>query len=312
LSDHVHAPPAGSRRFAFAIALNVGFAACEVAAGIFAASSALVADALHNFADVLGLIVAWAGSWFARHPPSARFTYGLRSTTIFAALANGGGLLLACGGLAWEAIGRLFAPAHVAGDLILIVAAVGIAVNALSAALFWRDHTHDLNARGAFLHLAGDAAVSLGVCIAGFAILHTGWLWLDPAVTLAVVVVILATTWGLVRDAALLGLHGVPATIDLRDVEAFLRGYPEVEAVHDLHVWALSTTETALTTHLVMPNGHPGDTWLESLAAAIAARFGIQHATVQVELAPSAHRCALEGPPASASHPPGATPRESS
>lgn len=255
-----------------------------------------MADALHNLADVAGLMIAWGGAWFATRPATERFTYGLRSTTIYAAFVNASLLLLACGGLGWEAAQRLFAVTPVDGELMGLVAAVGILVNGLSALLFWRDHGHDLNVHGAFVHLLADAAVSLGVCLAGFAIVRTGWNWLDPLVTLLIVAVILITTWQLLRDAALLGLHGVPRKIQIDEVAAALATEPDVETVHDLHIWALSTTDIALTAHLVMPGGHPGDSRLEAIAARMHAQFGIGHTTLQIEVSDNPHACALSTP----------------
>jgi cobalt-zinc-cadmium efflux system protein len=299
MHDHVHAHiPARlhrNPRFRIAIGLNLGFAVTELFFGALADSAALIADALHNLADVFGLVIAWGGAWFASRPASSRFTYGLRSTTIYAAFVNASVLVLACGGLAWEALQRLAEPAATQGGIMVFVAAIGIVINGISAALFWSDQAHDLNARGAFIHLLGDAAVSLGVCITGIAILYTGWFVLDPLVTLAIVVVILITTWQLLRDSALLGLHAVPAKIDLSRVTEHLSALPGVAAVHDLHVWALSTTETALTAHLVIPDGHPGDERLAAIAHDIQHTFGIGHSTLQVELQDLAHACALEG-----------------
>ncbi|MSR13567.1 MAG: cation transporter [Gammaproteobacteria bacterium] len=298
MHDHgrSHSPSAafGRRRFILAIGLNLGFATTEFFFGAFADSAALIADALHNLADVFGLMIAWGGAWFARRPASSRFTYGLRSTTIYAAFINASVLLLACGGLVWEALQRFAIPAPAHGGIMLLVAAVGIVINGVSAALFWSDQAHDLNSRGAFVHLLSDAAVSLGVCLTGFAIMRSGLTILDPIVTLIIVGVILITTWQLLRDSTLLGLHGVPANIDLARVNAHLCELDGVAAVHDLHVWALSTTEAALTAHLVMPDGHPGDERLATLAHDVLRMFGIRHSTFQVELQDLAHACALE------------------
>ena len=296
MNEHLHPHRPGGRRFLLAICLNLGFSAGEAFYGVQAGSAALLADALHNLADVAGLMIAWGGAWFAARPATERFTYGLRSTTIYAAFVNASLLLLACGGLGWEAAQRLFATTSVDGELMGLVAAVGILVNGLSALLFWRDHGHDLNVHGAFVHLLADAAVSLGVCLAGFAIVRTGWNWLDPLVTLLIVAVILITTWQLLRDAALLGLHGVPRKIQIDEVAAALATEPDVETVHDLHIWALSTTDIALTAHLVMPRGHPGDSRLEAIAARMHAQFGIGHTTLQIEVSDNRHACALSTP----------------
>lgn len=296
MNEHSHPHRPGGRRFLLAICLNLGFSAGEAFYGVQAGSAALMADALHNLADVAGLMIAWGGAWFAARPATERFTYGLRSTTIYAAFVNASLLLLACGGLGWEAAQRLFAATPVDGELMGLVAAVGILVNGLSALLFWRDHGHDLNVHGAFVHLLADAAVSLGVCLAGFAIVRTGWNWLDPLVTLLIVAAILITTWQLLRDAALLGLHGVPRKIQIDEVAAALATEPDVETVHDLHIWALSTTDIALTAHLVMPRGHPGDSRLEAIAARMHAQFGIGHTTLQIEVSDTRHACALSTP----------------
>lgn len=295
---HVHVPAdARSRRFLVAIGLNLAFTVGEFCFGVVADSTALIADALHNLVDVFGLILAWGGVWFTRRPATSRFTYGLRSTTIYAAFANASIMVLACGGLAWEAIQRVAVPVPTQGSVMLWVAAIGIVINAASAALFWSEQATDLNARGAFVHLMGDAAVSVGVCVTGYLILRTGWTVLDPLVTLVIVAVILVTTWRLLRDSALLGLHAVPSKIELARVTAHLADQDGVAAVHDLHVWALSTTETALTAHLVMPMGHPGDAQLAAFADGIRQAFGIQHATFQVELSDLAHPCALDAAP---------------
>jgi cobalt-zinc-cadmium efflux system protein len=300
MHDHAHGhhhPLLRGRRFLVAIALNLGFTICEFGFGVLATSAALLADALHNLVDVFALVIAWGGAWFARRPATSRFTYGLRSTTIYAAFANAALMVLACGGLGWEALQRIATPVPTQGQIMLWVAAAGIVVNGVSAVLFWSDQGHDLNARGAFVHLLGDAAVSVGVCLAGFMILRTGWTRIDPVITLVIVAVILLTTWRLLRDSALLGLHAVPSKIDLDRVTAYLAEQPDVAAVHDLHVWALSTTDTALTAHLVMPAGHPGDGRLGVLADGIQHTFGIQHSTFQVELTDLAHACALEPAP---------------
>lgn len=294
---HIHSPAHplhNDRRFAIAVGLNLAFTAGEIAFGLLASSAALLADALHNFADVAGLLVAWVGIWCARRPATRRFTFGLRSATIYAAIFNAALLLFATGALALEALHRVFAPGIVDGEMVSWVAAIGVVVNGISAYLFAGDHAHDLNLHGTFIHLVSDTLVSVGVCITGFMILRTGWNWLDPAATLVIVAVIVALTWRLLRDSASLGLHGVPANIELAAVEGHLATQTGIAAVHDLHVWALSTTEAALTAHLVMPAGHPGDAWLDTLANSIHGKFGIQHATFQVELDDPQHRCALE------------------
>ncbi len=293
---HSHGVPAG-RAFAIGTALNLGFVALEFGYGLAAQSMALVADAAHNLSDVLGLLLAWAASALARRKPSPRHTYGLRSSTILAALANAVLLLAAIGAVAWEAIGRLRAPAAVDGKAVLVVAAAGVVVNAASAALFVGGSKHDLNVRGAFLHLAADAAVSAGVVIAGALMLKTGWSWLDPAVSLVVSAVVLIGTWSLLREAVNLALQAVPDHIDPDEVRRYLGSLPGVAEVHDLHIWAMSTTEVALTAHLVMPGASYHASFLHDVGRALLDRFRIDHATLQVEPpdAPAECRQAGEG-----------------
>ncbi len=295
-SHHAHgAPAAGQHDFAFAtgIALNSVFVALELGYGVAANSTALVADAIHNLGDVAGLALAWFAAWLARRAPGPRFTYGLRSSTILAALANAVMLLLACGGLALEALQKLLSPTAVAGHTVIVVALVGVAVNTVTALFFFRDRAHDLNLRAAFMHMAIDALISLGVAVTGYAMLRSGWYWLDPAVSFAIMTVVLFGTWQLLRDSALLSLHAVPAHLDSAPITAFLEAREGVSGVHDLHVWALSTTDVALTAHLVMPGGHPGDAWLDSLAHALTHEYGIRHATFQVETGVQGHACTL-------------------
>lgn len=281
------------RAFAIGVALNTAFVVVEAGFGFFANSLALLADAAHNLSDVLGLLLAWGALSLARRAPSARFTYGLRGSTIMAAFANAVVLLVACGGIAWEATGRFGAPAQTSGAVIIWVAAAGVVVNGATAALFLRDRKRDLNVRGAYLHMVADAAVSLGVVIAGAAILATGWQWLDPVVSLAIVAAILFGTWGLLRDSLALSMQAVPVGVEPAMVRAHLAALPGVAEIHDLHIWAMSTTENALTAHLVMPGGHPGDAFLNEICRTLAARFGIHHATVQIEVGDTAERCEL-------------------
>ena len=253
---------------------------------------ALVAGAGHNLSDVLALLIAWGASTLAARPPSARFTYGFKSSSILAALANAALLLIALGAITIETLHRLIAPAPVAADTMIIVALVGIVINTATALLFLRGRDHDLNVRGAFLHMAADAAVSAGVVLAGLLIRGTGLWWIDPATSLAIVAVIAWGTWGLLKDSLRLGLLGVPPGIDQARVREVLTALPGVSAVHDLHIWPMSTTETALTAHLVMPEGCPGDTFLHDLAHRLEHDFGIGHATVQIERQADAS-CAL-------------------
>jgi cobalt-zinc-cadmium efflux system protein len=283
---HVHAPASFGRAFAIGIALNLGFVVVEALYGVIGNSVALLADAGHNLSDVLGLGVAWLASVLARRAPTERFTYGMRGSSILAALFNAVFLLVTVGGLSWEAIRRLGSPEPVAGRTIMIVAAIGIVVNAVTAWLFASGRKDDLNVRGAFLHMASDALVSVGVVAAGLLILLTGWLWVDPAVSLAINAVIVWGTWGLLRDSVGMSMAAVPPQIDPGAVRAFLVSRAGVVAVHDLHIWGMSTTENALTCHLVMPDGHPGDAFLHDLARDLVRRFRIVHPTVQIEVDP--------------------------
>jgi cobalt-zinc-cadmium efflux system protein len=293
--DHGHslAPKNFDSMFAIATALNVALVAVQVFYGIVAHSVALLADAGHNFGDALGLVIAWGAHVLARLNPTARYTYGFRSASILAALLNGVILLVATGAIAWEAIGRFFEPSEVAGMIVMIVAAVGILINGLSAWLLMSGQKADLNIRGAFLHMVADAAVSLGVVIAGGLILLTGWNWLDPAVSIGICVVIVWGTWSLLREAIDHSLDAVPARIDPNEVAKFFADLRGVAGVHDLHVWAMSTTETALTCHLVMPDGHPGDEFLQKVYDQLHHKFEIAHPTIQIELA-DASACKLE------------------
>ncbi len=290
------------RAFIIAIALNSGFVAVEFAYGFIANSTALMADAGHNLSDVLGLLLAWAATRLARRSPSERFTYGLRSTSILAALANAMLLLLACGAIGWEALHRFSQPPAVASMTVVAVAGVGIVVNGLSAWLFMKDSEGDLNIRGAYLHMAADAAVSLGVVIAGLMMLVTGWYWLDPAISIVIVAVIVFGTWRLLRESLHLALNAVPPNIDLLAVAGYLREVPGVADIHDLHIWGMSTVESALTVHLIMPDGYPGDAALDSITRALRERFSVHHSTLQVEQGTTQHACSLQSPPPAAVH----------
>ena len=281
------------RAFAVGVTLNAGFVLVEWAFGVLANSLALIADASHNLGDVLGLLLAWGAAALARRLPSPRFTYGLRSSTILAALANAALLLVITGGIAWEAILRFRNPASIDAPVVVWVAALGILINTATALLFMSGRKRDLNLRGAYLHMAADAAVSFGVVIAGLLTLATGWTWLDPVVSVAIVTVILIGTWGLLRDATRLALHAVPEGVDPANVRRLLEQQPGVAEVHDLHIWGMSTTETAMTAHLVMPGGHPGDAAIAGLADRMDHEFGIAHATLQVETGSGEQPCAL-------------------
>jgi cobalt-zinc-cadmium efflux system protein len=279
---HAHAPRTG-RAFALSVALNGSFVVVELAAGVLAGSVALVADAAHNFGDVIGLLLAWGASRLAKRKPSDKRTYGLRRSTILASLANALLLVLAVGGVGWEAIGRLRTAAHPEPGIMLAVAAVGVAINGGSALLFLRERKRDTNVRGAFLHLMGDAAISVGVVVVAALVMITGWTWLDPVVSLAISFLILASSWSLLRDALDLALDAVPGHIDANEVRTFLASCPNVLAVHDLHIWALSTTETALTGHLVMSKTEPAPSFLHEIAHKLEERFSIHHTTLQIE-----------------------------
>jgi len=288
---HVHVPADFGRAFAVAAALNLGLVAVQVVYGVIANSMALLADAGHNFGDVLGLLLAWGAYGLAQRRPTRRYTYGLRSASILAALINSLILLVATGAIAWEAVRRLFEPGPVAGATVMIVAALGIAVNGFSAALLLAGRKGDLNIRAAFLHLLGDAAVSAGVVVAGAVIYFTRWFWVDPAASLVVAGLIVWGTWGLLRQSFRMSLGGVPEAIDHAKVEHYLRTLPGVAEVHDLHIWAMSTTETALTAHLVRPDAGLDDDFLANAEDTLARRFGIRHVTLQIEAGDRA--CAL-------------------
>jgi cobalt-zinc-cadmium efflux system protein len=292
---HHHAPPGpgGGRTFGIAVGLNLAFVVCEIAAGLASGSMALVADAGHNLSDVLSLLLAWVASILSARAPSERFTYGLKSSSILAALANAALLWVAIGGILVETIRRLYDPSPVASGMVIGVAAAGIVVNFVSAMLFARGSKSDLNVRAAFVHLMADAAVSAAVVLAGLLIMWTGAAWIDPAASLLVTAVIAWSSWGLMRDSLRLGLLGVPAGIDLSEVRSFLEALPGVERVHDLHVWPMSTTEAALTAHLVMPVLPISDTFLHDVTHELEHRFGIGHPTLQIEV--GEHHCALQG-----------------
>lgn len=284
---HSHGGEQGAshgRAFAIGIVLNSLFVVVEAGFGIAAGSMALVADAGHNLSDVLALVIAWGASVMVKKPASAGFTYGFKSSSILAAMVNAAILLIAIGAILLESVNRLLHPAPVEGWTMIMVAAVGIVVNGVTALLFAGGRKHDINIRGAFLHMAADALVSLGVVAAGAVILLTGLSWLDPVTSFAIVAVIGWGTWDLLKDSVKMGLAGVPEGIDEQEVRAFLAAQPGVSAVHDLHIWPMSTTETAFSAHLVTPDGHPGDAWLHAIAHELDHRFGIHHPTIQVEI----------------------------
>jgi len=289
--NHDHGPKDYSRAFAFGVALNVGFVIVEAAYGIMAGSLALLADAGHNLSDVLGLLLAWGATYLVRRKPTERRTYGWRKSSILVALINAVILLVALGGIAWEAIQRFSAPVPVAGKTIIFVALVGVVINTVTALLFLSGRKSDLNIRGAFLHMVADAGVSAGVVIAGVAILFTGRLWIDPAVSLFITVIILFGTWGLFRDAFNMAMDAVPRDIDPEAVKAYLSSLPGITGVHDMHIWAMSTTETALTAHLIKPDPKDDDALIEKASKELHGYFGIDHTTLQWERRPSLDQC---------------------
>ncbi|MCP4026639.1 MAG: cation transporter [Sphingomonas sp.] len=290
---HSHAPKSFGKAFAIGTALNLGFVIIEAGYGIAAGSMALLADAGHNLSDVLGLLIAWGAATLGRRTPKGRYTYGFRSSSILAAFLNALLLLVAIVVIAVEAIRRFSEPAPVAGGTVMIVATVGIVINTATALLFMSGRKGDLNIKGAFLHMAADAAVSAGVVVAGFFIVKTGLSWIDPVTSLVIVAVIAIGTWGLLRDSVNMSLQAAPPGIDPLEIGSFLRAQDGVQEFHDLHVWPMSTTETALTVHLLMPSGYPGDTYTARVAAALKEKFGIDHATIQIETDP-ATPCELE------------------
>ena len=289
--SHSHAPANYGRAFAVGAVLNLGFVIMEAIFGLSSHSLALLSDAGHNLGDVLGLLLAWGASYLSTRHPTERRTYGLRRSSILAALTNAIVLLVVTGGIGWEAIRRLSHSQPVASTTVMWVAAVGIAVNGITALMFVSGRKHDINLKGAFLHMASDAAVAFGVVLAGFAMRATGWFWLDPAISVLIGVVIMVGTWGLLRESLNLALDAVPEGINPADVEAYLNRLPGVEAVHDLHIWGMSTTEAALTVHLVTPDASIDDALLSRINRELHDQFGIEHTTVQFEHGDISHPC---------------------
>ena len=290
---HGNQPNFYNRAFGIGIGLNIGFVLIEAYFGWRAHSLALLADAGHNLSDVLGLVLAWAGMWVARFRPSERHTYGWQRASILAALINALILLVAMRSMAWEAIHRFSSPLPIQGQTVMLVAAAGVLVNGATAWLFMSGGRSDLNIRGAFLHMAGDALVSLGVVAAGAAYLWTGWQWLDPLTSLIIALLVVFGTWSLFSQALHLVFDGVPAGVDLNAVKTCLAGFRGVAEVHDLHVWAISASETAMTVHLVIPEGHPGDAFLAEVGEVLHDQFGIEHATIQIEVGDTGQPCRL-------------------
>jgi cobalt-zinc-cadmium efflux system protein len=281
---HHHPPPEQlTRAFVVGIGLNVAFVLVEFFFGLLADSLALIADAGHNLSDVLSLVLAWGATRLAKRDATPHRTYGFRRGTILSSLISSVLLLVAMGAIAWEALQRFAEPAPVAGNLMIGVAAVGVVINGITAWLFASGRHTDLNIRAAFMHMAGDAAVSVGVVIGGVGVLMLGWLWLDPAISLAIVVVIVWGTWGILTESLDMAFDAVPKSVDPHEVREFLRKLPGVTGIHDLHIWSMSTTETALTAHLVVPDAHQDDQFLHDVAEELEHRFRIAHATLQVE-----------------------------
>lgn len=293
-SHHHHERNNYNRSFAIGIALNVIFVIIEISYGIAADSLALIADAGHNLSDVLTLVLAWGASYLATKHPTRKRTYGLRKVTIMASLVSSVLLFVALGGIAWESIERLSSPKPVNGVIIIIVAAIGVAINTATALLFVKGQKHDLNIRAAYLHMSADAAISLGVVVAGLAIMITGWLWLDPFISLLIVVVILISTWRLLRDSIDLSIDAVPQDIDVLQIQRYFTGLKNVRGIHDLHVWALSTTETALTVHLVTSNECIDNRFLQEIEEYLHHHFNIAHITIQIENKNGDYTCVLD------------------
>ena len=288
---HSHAPSSYGRAFAIGVTLNLGFVIAEVIYGRLAHSLALVADAGHNLSDVLGLVLAWGAIMLSRRRPTKERTYGFKRSSILAALINAAVLLISVGAIAWEAIGRLSEPEAVEGKTVIWVAVVGILINGFTALMFMRGRKSDLNIRGAFMHMAADAVIALGVAVAGVVILYTGWLWLDPVGSLIIVALIVYGTWGLLRDSVNLALDAVPEGIDVDRIKEYLASLPTCVEVHDLHIWGMSTTEAALTAHVVMEKSVCDDAMLAETAKALHEKFGIEHTTLQVEFGDPIYPC---------------------
>jgi len=280
---HSHGPASFDRAFAIGTILNIGIVATELIFGYLAHSLALMADAVHNVSDVAGLLLAWGATWLSRRGPTSRRTYGYRRASILAALGNAALLLVASGGIAVEAIRRFAEPQQLEAGTVIWVATLAIVLNGAVALMFMRGRHHDLNIRGAFLHMLADAAVSLGVVVAALLTVWTGWLWIDPAISLGIAIFVLWAGWGLARSSVNLALDAIPESVDRGRVEAYLTGLPGVAEVHDLHIWAMSTTETALTVHLVRPHAGIDDGFIASVCECLDRDFRIHHATVQIE-----------------------------
>jgi cobalt-zinc-cadmium efflux system protein len=292
--EHAHEAADYNRAFAIGVALNAAFVLIEAGYGIAAHSLALIADAGHNLSDVVSLLLAWGASVLATRSSTEKRTYGFRKATIMASLAGAVMLLVALGGIATEAVGRFLHPQPVAGATVMSVAAIGVVINTVTALLFVSGQKHDLNLRSAFLHMAADAGVSLGVVVAGLVIIMKGWLWIDPAISLTIVAIILIGTWSLFRDSVNLAIDAVPAGIDIAAVRGYLNGLDNVSRIHDLHIWALSTTEIALTVHLVVTDNTLSNDFLRALQQHLHDSFGIEHSTIQIESHDKSASCMLD------------------
>jgi cobalt-zinc-cadmium efflux system protein len=290
-SHHHHSPTNYDRAFTVGLALNGAFVVIEFGLGLLSNSVALMADAGHNLSDVLGLVLAWVATLLVRRQPSSHRTYGWRKSSILAALFNALFLLLVTGGIVWESVLRFFNPHEIDGGIVIMAAAIGIVINSLTAWMFLAGSKHDLNIRAAFQHMAADALVSVGVVFAGVGILWTHWLWLDGAFSLGISLFIIVNTWGLLTESFHLAIDGVPSHINERAVLDYLLGCGGVAQIHDLHIWNLSTVETALTAHLVIPDGHPGDQFLHDLSQELQSHFKIHHVTLQIEVGDSHQPC---------------------
>ena len=294
--DHHHEPNNYNRAFAIGVVLNIALVFIEAIYGLIAESIALIADAGHNLSDVMSLLLAWGANRLASKRPTEKRTYGFRRVTILASLMSAILLLVALGGIAWEAIGRFSELKAVNGPIVIVVAGIGVVINTATALLFISGQKHDLNIKGAYLHMAADAGVSLGVVVAGLAIMATGWLWLDPAISLIIVAIILIGTWGLFRDSMNLTIDAVPKGINVAEIEAYLLNLGNVIKLHDLHIWALSTRETALTVHLIINEESIDNSFLENVTQELHKKYGIEHATIQIEKKDSAGSCKLDRP----------------
>ncbi|MFO8165641.1 MAG: cation diffusion facilitator family transporter [Desulfatiglandales bacterium] len=281
--DHNHHTTNYNRAFAVGVLLNSIFVAIEAGYGVAAGSLALIADAGHNLSDVLSLLLAWGASWLATKPATGKRTYGFRKVTIMASLTNAIVLLFALGGITWEAIGRIFEPRPVEAMTVIVVAAIGVAINSITAWLFFSGQKKDLNVKGAYLHMVADAGVSLGVVLAGVVIMLTGWQMIDPLISILIVVVILVGTWSLLRDSMNLALDSVPKDVDIEGIKTYLTGLENVCQIHDLHVWAMSTTETALTVHLITTDSVLSTDFLSKIEQHLHDYFDIEHSTIQIE-----------------------------